>query len=208
VTHPDIVFTILALSCYSSRPFTSHLTAAKRVVRYLKGTPELKLVYPRIPITLSPILTFTDSNFAGDINGRKSQGGYVIQVHNGPVSWKSYKQSMVALCTTEAEYVASLEAAREAQWLTKLHMDIVGKLRCPLPICTDSNGVLKNIQAAGYRKSRNKHIHVKFHHCWDLHATRELEFSYVSTNNLADIMTKALGPEKHRGFTEGIGLWR
>jgi hypothetical protein len=65
---------------------------------------------------------------------------------------------------------------------------------------------LKNIQAAGYGKSRSKHIDVKFHHCRDLHATRELEFSYVSTNdNLADITTKALGPEKHRGFTEGTG---
>jgi len=88
-------------------------------------------------------------------------------------------------------------------------MDIVGKLGCPLPICTDSNGVLKNIQAAGYGKSRNKHIELKIHHCRYLHTTRELEFSYVSTyNNLVDIMTKVLGPEKHRGFMEGIGLWR
>jgi hypothetical protein len=116
---------------------------------------------------------------------------------------------MVALSTTEAEYVACSEAAREAQWLAKLHKDVVGNLGTPLPVRTDSNGALKNIQAAGYGKSRNKHIDVKFHHCRDLHATQELEFSYVSTNdNLADIMTKALGPEKHRGFTEGIGLRR
>jgi len=208
-TRPDIAFAISALSLCSSRPLTSHLTAAKRVLRYLKGTTDLKLVFPRIPVTPSPILGFTDSDFAGDINRRKSQGGYVFQVYNGPVSWKSYKHSMVALSTTEAEYVACSEAAREAQWLAKLHTDVVGKLGCPLPVCTDSNGALKNIQAAGYGKSRNKHIHVKFHHCRDLHTTRELEFSYVSTNdNLADIMTKALGPEKHRGFTEGIGLRR
>jgi len=208
-TRSDIAFAVSALSRYSSRPFTSYLTAAKRVLQYLKGTADLKLVFPRIPVTPSPILGFTDSDFAGDINRRKSQGGYVFQVYNGPVSWKFYKQSMVALSTTEAEYVACSEAAREAQWLAKLHTDIVGKLAYPLPVCTDSNGALKNIQAAGYGKSRNKHINVKFHHCRDLHATRELEFSYVSTNdNLADIMTKALGPEKHRGFTEGIGLRR
>jgi len=66
-----------------------------------------------------------------------------------------------------------------------------------------------NIQAAGYGKSRNKYIDVKFHHCYDLYATQELEFSYVSTNdNLAYIMTKALGPEKYRRFMEGIGLQR
>ena len=89
-TRPDIAFAVSALSRYNSRPFTSHLTAAKRVLRYLKGTADLKLVFPRIPVTPSPILGFTDSDFAGDINGRKSQGGYVFQVYNGPVSWKSY----------------------------------------------------------------------------------------------------------------------
>jgi hypothetical protein len=116
---------------------------------------------------------------------------------------------MVALSTTEAEYVACSEAAREAQWLAKLHTDVVGNLGSPLPVYTDSNGALKNIQAAGYGKSRNKHIDVKLHHCRDLHATRDLEFSYVSTDdNLADIMTKALGPEKHGFFTKGIGLQR
>jgi len=94
---------------------------------------------------LSLILGFTDSTFAGDINGRKSQGGYIFQVYNRPVSWKSYKQSNVALSTTEAEYIACSEATQEAQWLAKLHTDIVWKLRCPLPVCTDSNGALKNI---------------------------------------------------------------
>ena len=70
VTRPDIAFAVSALSRYCSRPFTSHLTAAKRVLRYLKGTADLKLVFPRIPVTPSPILRFTDSGFAGDINGR------------------------------------------------------------------------------------------------------------------------------------------
>jgi hypothetical protein len=83
---------------------------------------------------------------------------------------------MVALSTTEAEYVACSEAAREAQWLAKLHKDVVGNLGYPLPVYTDSNGALKNIQAAGYGKSRNKHIDIKLHHCRDLHATRELDF--------------------------------
>jgi hypothetical protein len=205
----DIAFAVSALSRYSTRPFTSHLTAAKRVLRYLKSAADFKLVFPRSPTDSSPLVGYTDSDFARDINGRKSQGGYIFKAYSGPVSWKSYKQSMVALSTTEAEYVACSEAAREAQWLAKLHKDVVGNLGNPLPVRTDSNGALKNIQAAGYGKSRNKHINVKFHHCRDLHATRELEFSYVSTNdNLADIMTKALGPEKHRGFTEGIGLRR
>jgi len=116
---------------------------------------------------------------------------------------------MVSLSTTEAECVACSEAAREAQWLAKLHTDIVGNLEAPLPIFTDSNGALENILAAGYGKSRNKHIDVKFHLCRDLHISGKLEFSHISTDgNLVDIMTKALGPGKHGFFTQSIGLRR
>jgi len=118
-----------------------------------------------------------------------------------------YKQTTVSLSTTEAEYIACSEAARKAQWLAKLPIDIVGNLEPPLPIFTDSNGALENILAAGYGKSRNKHIDVKLHLCRDLHISGKLEFSRVSTNdNLADIMTKALGPGKHGFFTQSIGL--
>jgi len=88
-------------------------------------------------------------------------------------------------------------------------MDIVGNLKPPLPIFTDSNGALNNILAAGYGKSRNKHINVKLHLCRNLHASGNLELSHVSTdNNLADIMTKVLRPGKHGFFTQGIGLQR
>jgi len=208
-TRPDIAFAVSALSRYSKKPYTSHLSAAKRVLRYLKHTADLKLVFPCTSTTSKPLVGFTDSDFAGDIDGRKSQGGYVFKAYNGPVSLKSYKQKTVSLSTTEAEYVACSEAAREAQWLAKLHMDIVGNLEPPLPIFTDSNGALKNILAAGYGKSRNKHIDVKLYLCRDLHASGNLEFSRVSTDdNLADIMTKALGPGKHGFFTQGIGLRR
>ena len=97
--------------------------------------------------------------------------GWTVETpaYNGPVSWKSYKQTTVSLSTTEAKYIACSEAAREAQWLAKLHTDIVGNLEPPLPIFTDSNGALENILAAGYRKSRNKHIDVKLHLCRNLH---------------------------------------
>jgi len=88
-------------------------------------------------------------------------------------------------------------------------MDIVRNLEPPLPIVTNSNGALKNILAAGYGKSRNKHIDIKLHLCRNLHASGNQEFSCVSTDdNLADIMTKALGPGKHGFFTQGIGLRR
>jgi hypothetical protein len=89
------------------------------VLRYHKCTADLKLVFLRSPTDSSPLVGFTDSDFAGDINGRNLQGGYIFKAYDGPVSWKSHQQSMVALSTTEAEYVACSNAAQEAQRLVR-----------------------------------------------------------------------------------------
>ena len=75
-TRPDVAFAVSALSCYSEKPHTAHLRAAKRVLRYLKYTADLKLVFPRTPTASKPLVGFTDSDIEGDIDGRKSQGGY------------------------------------------------------------------------------------------------------------------------------------
>ena len=87
----------------------THLTTAKRVLRYLKSTAGAKLVFPSSKASDS-LIGYTDSDFANDKADRKSQGGYVFHLHGGPISWQSRKQRLVALSTTEAEYVACSEA--------------------------------------------------------------------------------------------------
>jgi hypothetical protein len=83
---------------------------------------------------------YTDSDWAGDKAAYKSQGGYVFQACNGPISWQSRKQNLVALSTTEAEFVACSNAVREAQWLIQLHKDVTGEDATPVSIFSDSNG--------------------------------------------------------------------
>jgi hypothetical protein len=140
-TRPDIAYAVSVLSRYNSKPYTSQLTAAKRVLRYLKGTADAKLVFPgRASADIPVLIGYTDSDYTMDRADRKSQGGYIFHTNGAPISWQSRKQRLVALSTTEAEYIACSEATREARWLSRLHQQVTGQDATPLPVYTDSAG--------------------------------------------------------------------
>jgi len=105
-TRPDLAFALSVLSKYNSKPTTDHLLATKRVLRYLMETSGMALVYGSV----DKLIGYTDSDFAGDLNDRKSTSGYVFTLAGAAVSWKSKKQSLVSLSSTEAEYIACSEA--------------------------------------------------------------------------------------------------
>ena len=121
-TRPDISYALGLLSSYNANPRTRHLTAAKRVLRYLKKTKDLKLVYTGT-IGIADIGTgkhdlhgFVDSDWAKS-QERKSIGGYAFMLSNAAISWSSKKQALVAQSMKEAEYTAFNEASREELWL-------------------------------------------------------------------------------------------
>jgi hypothetical protein len=212
-TRPDISYAVAALCRYNSRPFTSHMTAAKRVLQYLKATADFRLHFNGNGNGNGNygVVGFTDSDWASDSTDRKSQGGYVfLTCHDGgAISWQSRKQDLIALSTLEAEYIACSEASREARWLLQLQRDIHGSPSdaSPLLIYCDNQGALTHI-VTGVIKARTKHIDVCYHNSRDLHARKIVDYSYVHTNdNLADILTKPLTKEKHMKFTKGMGLW-
>lgn len=112
-TRLDIAFAVGRLSKHNADPRKGHLRAAKRVVRYLKGTIQLELVYGQRPDRCSPIdpapyglIRYGDSNFAGDSEDRKSVIGYCFFLNGAVVSWSSKKQKTVSTSTTEVEYIA------------------------------------------------------------------------------------------------------
>jgi len=143
-TRPDISYVVAALSCYNSRPFTSHMTAAKRFLQYLKSTADFRLHFTGNDIGNS-LAGYSDSDWANDSADRKSQEGHVFLTSNGgAVTWQSRKQSLIAMSTLEAEFIACLEASREAKWLLQLQKDIHGSRRDspPLPINCDNQGAL------------------------------------------------------------------
>jgi hypothetical protein len=120
-TQPDISYAVAALSRYNSRPFTSHMTAAKSVLQYLKYTGDFRLNFNHNGIGNcigNSLAGYSDSDWANDSADRNSQGGHVFLTSNGgAVSWQSRKQSLIAMSTLEAVFIACSEASRQAKWL-------------------------------------------------------------------------------------------
>ena len=128
---------------------------------------------------------------------------------NGAVSWESRKQSLIAMKTLKAEFIACSEASREAEWLLQLPKDIHGSLSDlpPLPINCDNQGA-PTLITTGIFKARTKHIDVCYHNSRDLQTRQIVNNSYIHTDeNVANILTKALTKEKHMKFTKAMGLW-
>ncbi len=117
-TRPDITYAVSSLSRYSANPTKEHWSAVKRVMRYVKGTTKLGIYYSNE--NSNELIGYSDADWGGDINDRKSTSGYIFKLNGGAVSWRSKKQSGVALSTAEAEYVALSAAAQEAMWLKQL----------------------------------------------------------------------------------------
>ena len=195
-TRPDISYSVQQLSqfldCYSY----SHWHAAVRVIRYLKGTRNLRL---RLGGTEPMKLTgFTDSDWANCLDTRRSVGGYGFTLGSGLISWNARKQKTVATSSCEAEYTAAFEASKEAIWLRALLTAIDFTPPLSTVILCDNNAAI-NLSEDPSLHQRVKHIDIKYHFLRERVHSNEISMAYVNTNdNLADIFTKAL---EHRRFT-------
>ena len=187
---------------FSSKPNRSHWVAAKRVLRYLKGTMNYGLLYSGD----SDVLAYSDADWVGDVDDRKSTSGYMFQIAGGPVSWKSRKQDTVALSTAEAEYVALSSAAQECIWLQRLLCELGKPLGGPTVILEDNQSSIamaRNPQFHG----RAKHIDIKHHFVRERVSDGSIELKYCPTNEMvADILTKGLAHQQFSFLREKAGI--
>ena len=116
-TRPDIAFAVSAVSRYAARPTQQHRSAVQRIFRYLRKTINYVLVFRG---ELAALVGYTDSDWAGDLDTRRSTSGYLFSVGSAVISWSSKLQPTVALSTCEAEYIGQSNAAKEALWLRRL----------------------------------------------------------------------------------------
>ena len=116
-TRPDLAFAVSVVSQYSSKPNDSHWQAVKRIFRYIKGTLDLQLTF-RGPLTA--LTGYTDADWAGDQDTRRSTSGFVFNLGSGAISWSSKRQPNVILSSCEAEYMGQTQAVKEAVWLKSL----------------------------------------------------------------------------------------
>jgi len=119
VTRPDLMYGVSLISRFMSSPTMSHWLTAKRILRYLKGTTDFGILYKKGESRLS-LMAFIDSDYAGDLNDQRSTSGFVFMMGSGAVSWSSKKQTVVALSTTEAEYIATALCACQCVWLRRV----------------------------------------------------------------------------------------
>ncbi len=203
-TRPDIAQAVSMVAKYSASPTEAHLTAAKRILRYLKGTQKLAVKYQKMED--DRLLGYSDADWAGDKDERHSTTGNVFLLAGGPLSWFSKKQEVVALSTTEAEYIALASATREAIWLRNLLAGIGAEQKIPTVIFEDNQGAIaiaKNPSA----HARTKHIDIKYHYTREMAQKGVIQVEYCSTEDmLADVFTKPLTKAKFQSLITKIGL--
>jgi hypothetical protein len=203
-TRPDLSFVVSFISRFMTAPKVEHWTATKRVLRYVKGTLDFGILYNR---SKDPRLCgYTDSDWAGSVDDRKSTSGYVFSLGTGAVTWTSKKQHAVALSSTEAEYRGAVKGACEAVWLRRMLSDMQMQQTEPTPLLCDNQGVIKLAKNPVFHE-HTKHVEVHCHFIRQLVEDGSIELQYCPTEDqTADILTKSLGPEKYVKFRDKLGV--
>ena len=189
-SRPDLMYSASLLSRFMQSPSKTHFIAAKRVLRYLRGTMQLGIWYK--PNENGSLLGYVDSDWAGNLDDMKSTTGYAFSLGSGMFSWNSKKQEIVAQSTAEAEYVAAGAAANQAIWLRKILKDLGVQQQEASEINCDSKSAIA-IAENPVQHGKTKHIQVKFHAIREAIKNHEIKLIHCSSEyQVADILTKAL----------------
>jgi hypothetical protein len=206
-TRPDIAQAVNEVSRYNSYHTKSHWAAVKRIFRYLRGTSGTKLTYTAS--SSGDFVGYSDSDWGGDRDSRKSTQGYVFKMANGAISWKSSKQNTIALSSTEAEYMALCTAVKEGLWLRQLAGELFQEgndMNKSLIIFCDNQSAIKLSLSEGYRP-RTKHIDLKYHFIREKIKNGDIDVQFIGTNfNTADALTKGVSADKLKFCSIQSGL--
>ena len=205
-TRPDLAYSVGVVSRHMDAPGRDHWTAVKHILRYLKGTMGYGCRYER-GAELKPILIgYSDSDFAGDVDDRKSTSGVGYFLGSSLVTWASQKQRIVALSSCEAEYVAGAAAACQGIWLSRLIADMLGTKETKVKLYMDNMSAIA-LSRNPVHHDRSKHIDTKYHFLRECIEDGKEEVKHVGTGEqVADIFTKALGRVKFVEFRSALGV--
>lgn len=204
-TRPDLSFVSGALSSFLNNPGLAHWTFAKHVLRYLKGTSELKLTY-RSDSDGIRLVGYSDADYGGHIDSRRSTSGYCfsVQKSSGVISWRSKLQTTVALSTAESELSAATAGAQEAAHLCGILGDLGWPQTPPMTLFCDNQAAIA-MSRNPIQHGKTKHFAIKLSYLRELCAEQFLVLEYLSTDNMpADIFTKCLGRLKTVQFCNMI----
>ncbi|KAM2645310.1 hypothetical protein EV1_018869 [Malus domestica] len=205
-TRPDIAYAVSITSRYQSNPGLEHWTAVKTVLKYLRRTKDMFLVYGGA--SELRVEGYTDADFQSDVDDRSSNSGYVFTLNGGAVSWKSKKQSVIADSTTEAEYVAAAEAGKETFWMMKFiaELGVVPTITSPVTLYCDNNGAIAQAKEPRAHQ-KNKHIDRRFNIIRRYAAEGKINILKIaSADNVADPLTKPMSQIQLDRHMEKMGI--
>jgi hypothetical protein len=157
---PDLAHAVSVVSKYMANLGKQHCDAIKWIFRYLKSTTDYDITFVRQKSDLS-VMGYVDADYARNLDDRRSTTGYVFTFTGGPICWRSMIQFIVAMSTTEVEYMAGAEAVKEALWLTGLVREL-GIQQVGVPLYCNSQSAIYLVKNQVYH-TRTKHIDVRFH---------------------------------------------
>ncbi|KAE9006178.1 hypothetical protein PF005_g12886 [Phytophthora fragariae] len=194
------------LSQYLDKAQDFHWHAAIRVLRYLKGTSKMALVFKRGSSKNVAVSAFCDANWGGDLATRRSTSGVLVLMDGAPVIFKSKRQSSVALSTAETEYMALALTTQELEWLRQLLDEIGMQVARPMLIKVDNQAAISIAHNCGY-SPRAKHIDLRLHFIRDHVEAGHIAVEYIaSVAQLADYLTKPLATPQFAKLVMASGV--
>jgi len=191
-TRLDISYAVNLVSRFMRNPGEIQWKACKRILRYLHGTKKTGLLFRANGSKELTIEAYSDADWAGDHNDRKSTTGFVVTLNGSVISWLSKKQSTVALSTAEAEYMAISSTIQEVKWITQLLLELELPVKFPVKLLCDNQAAIA-ISTNDVNHNRTKHIDIRHHYIREAIKNKQVDVSWISTDKqLADILTKPL----------------
>ncbi|KAL0270911.1 UNVERIFIED_CONTAM: hypothetical protein PYX00_008181 [Menopon gallinae] len=202
-TRPDIAYAVSSLSQFNNCFGRTHWTAAKRILRYLKGTMNVGITYEK---STEGIVGYSDADWGACPIDRRSYTGTIFVLSCGAISWESKKQRTVALSSTEAEYMALTESVKEAIYLRKLVAELGFPELGKIVVFCDNMGALKLSQNAMFH-SRTKHIDIRHHFVREAVKNGKVIVKHIGTEEMAaDMLTKGLASPRIIRNSKAVGL--
>lgn len=204
-TRPNIAYTTNTLCGFTANPSMAHWSATKRLLRYLKGTKDVSITYEASEKDKNKLYVYSDANFANKANSI-SVTGYATILNGAAIMWCSQRQKVVALLTTEAEYMAMASASREIMWLRNLLKELGYTQREATTLYSDNQSAIAIAYNPQYHK-RSKHFRMKDNHIREKVWRKKIKIEYCQmTNMVTDALTKALPQPKHTQHMDSLGL--
>jgi hypothetical protein len=205
LTRPDIAFSVNKVAQFMQTPRDVHWTAVKRILRYLKHTISHGLLIRRC--SSSQLFAYSDADWAGCPDDRKSTSGYCVFLGRNLISWSSKKQPTVSRSSTEAEYKALANTSAELCWLQALLCELGVSLSAAPTLYCDNIGAIYLSSNPVYH-ARTKHVEIDYHFVHDKVAEKNLQVKYLSSNEqFADVFTKPLVSNRFHWMCSNLNVF-